>query len=98
MFEKFRANDGRTVKRIKTSTYIWTGFAGLGVGSYLIYNQILWGAFLALTAFPFFVLYPLVRALFGGKDSVGAAIVTAVVEETIKSEIKKAAQGDKRKS
>jgi len=95
LLESYRATDGKTVKRITTSAYIWAAFACLGLGIYLVYNQILFGAFLTITAFPFLLLYPLVRALFGGKDSIGAAIVTAVVEETLKNQVKKAASGKK---
>ena len=91
VFEKYRTTGGETVKRIKSSAYYWVGTASFALGIYLLYNQILFGAFLAVTAAPFFFLYPLVRFLFGGKDSIGAAVVTAVVEETLKSEIKKAA-------
>lgn len=95
MLESYKVTDGKTVWCVKTSVYVWAGFACLGLGIYLIYNQILFGAFLALTAFPFLLLYPLVRALFGGQDSIGAAIATAVVEETLKNEVKKAASSNK---
>ena len=91
MFENYRTSDGKTAKRIKTSVYIWISFSCLGIGIYFIFNQIMLGAFFVLTAFPFFALYPLIRLLFGGKDSFGAAVVTAVVEETLKNEIKKTA-------
>ena len=97
MLESYRTTDGKAVRRVRTSVYIWAAFACLGIGIYLIYNKFLFGAFLAVTAFPFLLLYPLVRALFGGKDSVGAAIATAIVEETLKNEVKKAASDNKKR-
>ena len=98
MFENYRTIEGKTVRRVKTSAYIWVGIACLALGIYLIFQNIFIGAlFLVLFAFPFFMLYPLIRFLFGGEDSIGAVVVTAVVEELLKSEIKKAARGKKRR-
>ena len=97
VIEKYRTERGETVKRVKSSVYYWIGLACFALGIYLIYSKVLFGAFLVLTAFPFFFLYPLVRFLFGGKDSIGAALVTAVVEETLKSEIKKATSKKERR-
>jgi hypothetical protein len=55
------------------------------------------GGFLVLTLAPCLLLYPLIRFLFGGKDSVGAVITTAVVEEIVKGEIFKAIERSSRK-
>ena len=38
-----------------------------------------------MTLAPCFLLYPTIRFLFGGKDSVAAAITTVVVEEVTKT-------------
>lgn len=92
MLESYKTSDGKTVKRVRTSVFIWSAFGCLALGIYLVSYQILFGAVLAITAFPFLLLYPLIRALFGGKDSIGAVIVTAVVEETLKHEVTKAAR------
>jgi hypothetical protein len=39
--------------------------------------------------FPILLLYPIIRFLFGGKDSLVAVVGTVVVEEVIKSQIVK---------
>ena len=47
------------------------------------------GAGLIMFASPCLFLYPPVRFLIGGKDSVGAVVATVVVEEVLKNEIRK---------
>jgi len=48
------------------------------------------GGFLVLTLAPVLLIYPLVRFLFGGKDSAVAVVTTVIVEEVLKHQIKKA--------
>lgn len=87
--EEFETLRERKTDRVKSAVFYWVGVACLGVGIYLISKEILLGAGLILTAFPFFMLYPLVRFLLGGKDSLLSVVGTAVVEEFIKHEITK---------
>lgn len=57
------------------------------VGVALVANEIFGGGALILTVSPCLLLYPVIKALFGGKDSIGAAITTVVGEELLKREI-----------
>ena len=96
-YETVQSIRGNEVRRIKSSLFYLLGFICIPVGIYLVTHEIWFGAFLILTACPCFLLYPLVRLLFGGKDSVAAVVGTAVVEEVLKSEVKKMANKNKRK-
>jgi hypothetical protein len=55
------------------------------------------GGSLVMTLTPCLLLYPLIRFLFGGKDSVGAVITTVVVEELMKGQIFKAIDGSSKR-
>jgi len=80
---------GNKTTRIKSSLFYFLGWLCLSVGILLITEEIWIGAFFVLTACPWFFLYPPVRFLFGGKDSVAAVVGTVVIEEILKSNIKK---------
>lgn len=87
-YETVETIRGNKTKRIKSSLFYWLGVICLPVGIFLITKEIWIGAFLILTACPCFLLYPPVRYLFGGKDSVAAVVATVVIEEVLKSTIK----------
>jgi len=53
------------------------------------------GLFLGTLVAGFLILYPIVRLLFGGKDSVAAAIATAYVEGVITHKITKNARKER---
>ena len=89
--EEYETLRERKIVRVKSAIFYWAGAVCLGVGIYLVTKEIWLGASLILTAFPFFVLYPLVRFFCGGKDSVLSVVATAVVEEWFKHEIGKRA-------
>lgn len=91
ILETVRASSGNHVTRVKSSLFYWGAAVSLAVGIFLLSREVLVGATLVLTLLPCLLLYPLIRFLFGGKDSLGAAVVTVVVEEFLKGEIKKAA-------
>ena len=101
MIESYKASDGKTVRRVKKSVYLWAAIACLVSGFYLISHQFTIGGFLVLTVFPFLLLYPFVRAVFGGKDSIGQAIakevVEAVVEGTGENAVRKAANRNRKR-
>jgi len=50
------------------------------------------GLFLGTLVAGFLILYPIVRLIFGGKDSVAAAITTAYIEGVITHKITKNAR------
>ena len=97
IFETVETLRGNKVERIKSSLFYLLGICCLPVGYFLITNDIILGAFLILTACPFFLLYPLVRFMFGGKDSVAAVVATVVIEEVLKGEIKNAGNKNRRR-
>ncbi|MCC5869266.1 MAG: ankyrin repeat domain-containing protein [Gammaproteobacteria bacterium] len=89
-YESFRTLRGNYIERVRTSVFVWSSLVCFSVGVYLIVQQKTFGGFLILTVSPCLLLYPLVRLLFGGRDSVGAVVTTVVVEEVLKSEVKNA--------
>lgn len=90
LYETVDAINGKKVTRLKSSLFYWGGLLSMGVGVYLISEEIRVGGFLVLTLGPFLLLYPAVRFFIGGKDSVGGVIATAVVEEVLKHKIESA--------
>lgn len=91
LYETVEAVTGRRVTRLRSSIFYLGGLASFIVGILLILNEQLGGGGLVLFLAPCLLLYPVVRFLFGGKDSVAAAVTTVVVEEVLKNEIRKAA-------
>ena len=79
--------EGHTTTRIRGSVFLWGALVSFIVGVALVANEIFIGGALILTVSPCLLLYPVIRALFGGKDSIGATITTVVVEELLKREI-----------
>lgn len=96
-YETILAFSGNYVTRIKSSIFYWGALLAFGSGIAFLYNQYMVGGFLVLTLAPCLLLYPLIRLLFGGRDSVGAVITTAVVEEVVKGEIFNAIERSSRK-
>lgn len=89
---------GEPVVRIKTRIFIIGAVVSFFMGIALLLEEMYFGAFLVITLAPFLLLYPVIRFLVGGKDSIGAATLTAVTEELIKSEIvKKIEKSNKKK-
>jgi hypothetical protein len=88
---------GKKIKRYKSGNVYILGFLFLIIGIALVSNGSMAGGFMVLTLFPICMLYPAVRFLFGGKDSVGAVVATAVVEEVLKNKIKKSFENKKKK-
>lgn len=97
IYEEIENLRGRKIERVKSGVFYWTGLGFLVLGIGLLINKIWIGAFLVLTIFPCLMLYPLIRFLFGGKDSLGAIVTTVVVEEILKNEISKIGEKKKRK-
>lgn len=91
-FEVVRAESEEGVKRLRVSFFLLAALISLTAGIVLLSREYMAGGFLVLTLAPCLLLYPLVRFFFGGKDSIGAAVTTAIVEEVLKGEILKAAE------
>lgn len=86
-YEEVDTLRGRKVVRLKSSLFGWSALASFSAGIALLLNQYPIGAFFAFTISPCLLLYPLVRALCGGKDSVFGLIATFVIEELIKHKL-----------
>ena len=89
-YEARIAVKGGEFTRIRSSVFYWSSLAAFVLGAFLISDEMYIGAFFVMTLSPFLLLYPLVRYLFGGKDSIGVVITTAIAEEYLKSELKRA--------
>ena len=88
LYEKISLlKEGRTTTRIRGSAFLWSALILFLAGVALVANEIFIGGALALTVSPCLLLYPVIRTLFGWKESIGTAITTVVVEEFLKREI-----------
>jgi hypothetical protein len=87
IYETVPAFSGNNVVRVRSSLFYWGALSAFITGVTLFYYGFGPGGFLVMTLTPCLLLYPLVRFLFGGKDSVGAVITTVVVEEVVKRQI-----------
>ncbi|MDR5904867.1 ankyrin repeat domain-containing protein [Franzmannia qiaohouensis] len=96
-FEIVRTPRGESIKRIRTSTLYLSAIISFSTGIYLIKEDLLAGVLLAFTITLCLILYPPIRFLFGGKDSLAAAITTVVAEELIKSQIIKKTDSNRRR-
>lgn len=94
--EEVESLNGTKVKRVKSSLIYGSGWTCLIVGIIFITNEIMMGGALILFMFPCLMIYPFVRYMFGGKDSVVGVVTTVVIEEVLKNEIKKIEKKDKR--
>jgi hypothetical protein len=88
---------GEKVVRIKSNFFYLIGLLSVVAGILMISYQIPGGVFLFLICTIFF-LYPAVRFLFGGKDSLAGALTTVVVDAYIKSKIEDSVKKRKKKS
>lgn len=95
--ESFVTLRGNEVVRVRSTFFYLCSLLSFSGGLFLFSEKASIAAFLVLTASPFFLLYPLVRLLFGGKDSVGAVVVTAIAQEVIKGKIVKAIEDSSRR-
>ena len=70
---------GKKIKRYRSDHIYALGLMFLLVGMALIAMDFSFGFTMVAVLFPICMLYPTVRFLFGGKDSIGAVIVTAIL-------------------
>ena len=98
LYETVEAINGNKVTRTKSALFYWMGLACLCVGIYMLTTEISVAAALITFAAPCLFLYPAIRFLFGGKDSLGAVVATVVVEEVLKNELKKSVTKNKHSS
>ena len=96
-YETIQMVTGSYVTRLKSSIFYWGALTSLILGTVLLSNAIVAGGFLVLTLSPCLLLYPLIRFLFLGKDSIGVVVTTIVVEELLKNEIRKSVDRFSRK-
>lgn len=86
--EKYQTVNGKIITRIRSNVFYVLGIMLFILSIVLLLNAYVKAAVvLAVTIVPILLLYPLVRFLFGGKDSVASVIGTVVVEEALKHSI-----------
>lgn len=86
-FEEYESSDGEKHQRIKSGIFYWSSFWSFIIGVILFANEVFGtGITLILTACPVLALYPLVRFMFGGKDSIWSAVSTFILEEFLKGQ------------
>jgi len=88
--------NGKKVIRIKTSVLYIFGLLALIFGITLVNLNYSQGLILIFTVCPLFFLYPTIRFLFGGKDSLFAFLTTIIFSEYLKYLLKK--KNDKKKN
>ena len=102
IFEKIRTENGEK-KRIKSKYFFISSLIFLPISFYLIFLEpskefVLQGITLIFTVVPSLLIYPFIRELFfGGKDSIGAAVWSYIVEEWIKQKIFSSSKNKKTK-
>ena len=97
--EDYKTLNGGIKKRVRSSVFLFMSLLSLIFGLFLLdLGYLKLGVFCWITLFPIFLLYPIIRFLFGGKDSLAAAVGTVVIEEVVKSQIiKKIEKSGKKK-
>ena len=96
-FEDLRLEDGSIHTRFKSGLFYYASIISFISGWIMLINDLPLGGFLIITASPFFLLYPLVRFLFGGKGGLLPAVVTFLAQEVIKSKIQSSLDKNKKK-
>ena len=96
-FEEYESGDVEKHQRVKSGIFYWSSFWSFIIGIVLVVNEVVFGFALIMTACPIFALYPLVRFLFGGKDSVWSAVSTFILEEFLKGKAVDFIEGKRRK-
>ena len=88
IFENYETLSGRKVTRVKSSVFYLAALASFIVGILMFDDgNLRAGILLIFTFVPIFLLYPIIRFFFGGKDSLVAVVGTVVVEEVVKKGI-----------
>ena len=87
IFEEIILSDGKTIKRLKSSVFYWLSLISFLIGIEFI-DRGYGFFFLIITLAPFFLLYPLFRYLFGGRDSIASVIFTFIINEIFKESLK----------
>jgi len=67
-------------KKIRTSLFVYLGILCLLFCGLLVKQDLFFPAIFALLVGIFFFFYPLIRFLFGGKDSIAALATTMYIE------------------
>jgi hypothetical protein len=89
LYETIIGLNGNKLRRIKSSLFYLLSASSFICGIALVISDKPVGVFFLVTLFPIFLLYPLVRFFFGGKDSVAGVVVTVVASEVLKQKLTK---------
>ncbi|NDA88472.1 MAG: hypothetical protein EBY14_13330 [Betaproteobacteria bacterium] len=87
---------GRNATRIRSSLFYGLGILSIIAGILLVTYDKQYGTFFILNSSILF-LYPLVRFLFGGKDSLVAFVWTIVLDYYLKSKLNEGGKGNRKR-
>ena len=96
IYETVQNIEGRWVTRVKSSLFYISGLFALISGIALVVNEVYFGLALILVVCPFLMMYPSVRALMLGGDSVGAVLITAFLDYWLNKKLRSGDTSDKR--
>ncbi len=88
--------EGKDVTRIRSSAFYLSGVASIVLGVILVANEVYIGLTLILVVAPFVLMYPLIRALMLGKDSIGVVLVTAFLDYWLNKKLRSDSTKDSR--
>ena len=80
--------EGKIVTRLKSSLFFYGAAISVFLAVILLVNEIYFGLTLLLLVTPFLLLYPIVRGLMLGRDSVGAVLVTAILDYLLNKKLR----------
>lgn len=95
LYEEVESVRGRKVMHIKSSLFLWSAPTSLIVGVFLLSHKTVLGGVFLVTLAPFLILYPIVRFLLGGRDSLFGVLVTYMVEEVLKYKLANRSKNNK---
>jgi hypothetical protein len=87
LYETILSLNGSRVRRLKSNLFYFLSTFSFIFGVALLISEKPLGFFLLFTLFPIFLIYPLVRFCFGGKDSLAGVVVTVVTSELMKQNL-----------
>jgi hypothetical protein len=86
-YETILTLNGSRVRRLKSNLFYFLSTFSFIFGVALLISEKTAGYFFLFTLFPIFLIYPLVRFFFGGKDSLAGVVVTVVTSELVKQKL-----------
>ena len=97
LYEESLNLHGKKIRHVRSALFFWSALLFFIFGVVLLIQNLKIGAFFLLTLVPCLLLYPFVRILIGGKDSVFGVVLTFVIEEVLKHKLKNSSDRNKKR-